>query len=659
MKKVMKYPIYPITFSYVNGIFFGLYFQSYLNYYLILTLLSFILFLIYKLKRAKTFSNYNTVITLCFIFFVFSALGFLNYKIRNNYVNLHHIENSEITLIIKDNLKANAYNNRAYANAIVENKEIKVLFQYPKTDIILTPGTIVKTVGNLKPIADKKNPYDFDYKTYLKNKRIYYQVETYSKPIVISYKKSLLRPLYNLQHYITSKIKELGYNPKTTGFIEGLLFGNKNNLDSKLQEQFKNLGILHILAVSGMHVVLLFATIQFILGLFRTPKSLVSITLVLFLLIFCFLTGFTGSVVRAAIMCLMVMYGKGINRTTNTITILIGSMLLILLFEPNYLFDVGFQLSYLAVFSIAYGYPIIKPYITFKNTILNYFTQIIGISIVAQLGVLPLSIYYFNQVPLLFLLGNIIAIPLTSILLIGWFIQLILAFIYLPLSTLITKLLQPIATLCFNSIETIESIFKTKTLTYQLNEIQLIIITTLIFCTIWAVYEKSIKGIFLVLLLIIGLQTEKIYRTKENTKSELVVFYDTKQLVLANNTNTNLSVYNTNNKKSYLENYETKLGKKITFNKKFLNNHFTLNNETWLYIDSLSIIPKRKFKRVIITHNAKINIDRLIAYTNPAEVILHSTNANYLNKEYEEKLDAKKIPYYNMRNKGAYIHNYN
>ena len=218
-----------------------------------------------------------------------------------------------------------------------------------------------------------------------------------------------------LRGSLINRFLDLGYDAKTNGFIEALLFGKKNNLDEDVYEQFKDLGILHVLAVSGMHVVVLFGTIRYSLRLFRIPNKLVNFVLIGFLVVFVLLAGLSGSVVSCGVNVFNGNVGTVfLGSRKETANLMVGSMFLILLIEPNYLFDVGFQLSYLAVFSIVFCYPIIQPFFKTKNVVLNFFTEIIGVSIAAQIGVLPLSVFYFKQIPLLFLIGNIIAVPLTN-----------------------------------------------------------------------------------------------------------------------------------------------------------------------------------------------------------------------------------------------------
>src|SRR5690606_2255256 len=199
-----------------------------------------------------------------------------------------------------------------------------------------------------------RNLYDFNYSEYLRLKHIHYQITSYNQPFKITEEKSFQSIIINGRDYLTAQFYKLGYSEETQGFIQALLFGIKTNLNDEIQQQFKDFGILHVLAVSGMHVVLLFSTISYVLRKLRVSKNVITVILIVFLLIFSLMAGFSGSVVRASLMCLMTIVGTLTGRRIHTINLLVGSMLLILLFDPNYLFDVGFQLSYLAVFAIVF-----------------------------------------------------------------------------------------------------------------------------------------------------------------------------------------------------------------------------------------------------------------------------------------------------------------
>ena len=657
--KGIKYPIYPITFAYVCGIFCGLYFK--LPLFAVCTfvavLFSFLLFLHFRqLKNAfqpkLSASNYIAV------FLLFLCLGFLNYTWQNKSVEINDLSQRAYTLRISETLKTNKYTHRAYAELLNVPGNPKVLVSYPNTTSLPSEGAIYKLVGKLQEIPEPRNLFDFNYKNYLEQKHIYYQLRSYNEPLQIGVKHTLASRISHFRNNLMNRFEILGYDVKTTGFVEALLFGGKLNLDNELQQQFKELGILHVLAVSGMHVVVLFASIGYVLKLFRISKKLINISLISFLIIFTFMAGLSGSVVRAAVMCLMAMLGTHLGTRQATSYLLAGSMLLILLVTPNYLFDAGFQLSYLAVFSIVYCYPVLQPFFTTKNKVLNYFTEMIGVSIAAQLGVLPLSIFYFNQIPLLFLLGNIVAIPLTTVLLVAWFGQLVLQFISVAVGEFFTPILTFVARLCFDGVAGIANKFTIKSMEVHFGLLQMLLITLLVFCCFWYFYKKSTTKIIYALGLIVCLQIVSLKdQVQVKKSSELVLVADYNNLAFLYRNGKELWQFAKKDTlpmaaKKYALTYKIKSVRKDS-----IANVFELNGKKWLLIDSLSVYPKTlsNVDCVVLCGNPKINPERLIQELKPKLIILHSNNAQYLVDEYATYFEERKIPCYNMRSKGAYV----
>jgi competence protein ComEC len=199
-----------------------------------------------------------------------------------------------------------------------------------------------------------------------------------------------------------------------------LMFGYKNELDRELRQSFSNIGAGHVLAISGLHFSIVFGMIYFMLSFLGNSQRgrLIKQVIVLPLIWgFAFMTGFSPSVIRAALM--MSIWGIG-NLffckafTLNTVAV---SAFFMLLYNPLYLFDIGFQLSYMAVISIILVNPhLIKLYET-RNPMIKYVWDLCCVSVSAQIGVLPVSVYYFHQLPLLFLLTNLCVIPLVTLLL--------------------------------------------------------------------------------------------------------------------------------------------------------------------------------------------------------------------------------------------------
>lgn len=219
------------------------------------------------------------------------------------------------------------------------------------------------------------------------------------------------------------------------GVAAALMFGYKHELDSELRQRFSNIGAGHILAISGLHFHIIFGMIFYLfsfLGAGKQGKYLRLLFVLPLIWGFAFLTGFSPSVNRAAWMMSIWIVGHTFFFRSFSINTVASSALLMLLANPLYLFDVSFQLSYSAVTAIVWLNPYLKQLYWSVNPVLSYLWELICISITAQLGVLPLSVYYFHQLPLLFLLTNVLIIPLVTIVLFLIPFTLLLSLISVP-----------------------------------------------------------------------------------------------------------------------------------------------------------------------------------------------------------------------------------
>jgi competence protein ComEC len=237
----------------------------------------------------------------------------------------------------------------------------------------------------------------------------------------------------NVQRNLFNHLRILLPDPESFSVAAALMFGYKDELDKDLRQSFSNIGAGHILAVSGLHFNLIFGVIYFCLSFIgmsmkgKICKQFIQLPLIWG---FAFITGFPPSVIRAA--CTLTLWGIGTaffrkSFTLNTVAVVAFFMLL---FQPLYLFDVGFQLSFSAVVAIVIVNPVFVRLYSPVNKIISYVWELISVSFSAQIGVLPLSLYYFHQFPLLFLVTNLLIIPLSGILLILIPLSLICYFIF-------------------------------------------------------------------------------------------------------------------------------------------------------------------------------------------------------------------------------------
>ncbi|MFK8037766.1 MAG: ComEC/Rec2 family competence protein [Crocinitomicaceae bacterium] len=283
-------------------------------------------------------------------------------------------------------------------------------------------GDILQINNRFKPITANLNPFEFDYKRYLKIHNIHHQCylnDNEWHPISKGkngLKKFTLRIRANLDKWITKS----SLSTKNQKLAKALLLGEKEFLDKDTLKSFSSAGAMHVLAVSGLHVGIIMFVLQFFLKPIRRIRNgaiLYTLLVLSGVWMYALITGLSPSVTRAAIMFSFIIIGARLQRQNTIYQSILVSAFIILLIDPFSLFKVGFQLSYLAVLGIVYIQPKLYKSIYTKNKLIDYLWQITSVSIAAQLATFPLGLYYFHQFPNLFLISNIIVIPVAGVIL--------------------------------------------------------------------------------------------------------------------------------------------------------------------------------------------------------------------------------------------------
>ena len=276
---------------------------------------------------------------------------------------------------------------------------------------------------SISPISEPKNPYQFDFKQYYANQNIYHQefVDSTSWAFLGSNKTSLIWQFsYKIRDYLKQRFITLFPNQDIRGVAEALVFGYKDDLNKEWLKAFSRTGTIHVLAVSGLHVGIIFLLLNLILGVSKsTGRVLIfkSIIITLCLFFYCLLTGFAPSVSRATIMFSTVVVAKAFNRQSNIYNTLALSAFVLLVIDPYNLFQVGFQFSYLAVLGIVHYKDIFRSWIPAKSWLQDKVASLLAVSVAAQITTFPLGLYYFHQYPNLFFISNLIVIPCITVIL--------------------------------------------------------------------------------------------------------------------------------------------------------------------------------------------------------------------------------------------------
>lgn len=307
-------------------------------------------------------------------------------------------------------------------NSIPERASAIIYLQKDSQSMLLEYGDQIFLKNKFKPIRNSGNPGTFDYRAYCIRQGIFYSAFVGNhewKPIKEDV-NSFGKRLNHAQKTCRGILKEYIPDSSASGMAEALLIGYRKNIDAELWDSYSRTGLAHIIAISGMHMAIFYMGLQQLLTLlpfFVNRKRLTVMLALLGMWLFAILTGLPPSVLRAAVMFTFIGIGAYQKREMNVFNNLFASAFCLLLWKPNWLFDIGFQLSYLAVFSLVIFYSPIYERLSTPNKWMNFPLQLISGTLAAQVLTWPLCLYYFHQFPLLFVISNLIAVPCTTFIL--------------------------------------------------------------------------------------------------------------------------------------------------------------------------------------------------------------------------------------------------
>lgn len=323
--------------------------------------------------------------------------------------------------------KADAVVESVIANDTVFSSTGKLLLYFSKdfNDAPLQYGDRILIRKNLQAIKNSGNPGAFNYRQYAAFQQTFHNAFLKRNDWVLL-KENKANPfkqfIFTAREKILATVRNnLAAGKDELGIAEALLIGYTNDLDKDLVQAYSNTGVVHIIAISGMHLGLIYVLLVWLFA--RTPlikkSKLIQAVLILSCLwLFSLLTGGSASVIRSAVMFTFITLGKTVfKRQTAIFSSLAASAFVMLCYNPYYLWDVGFQLSYLAVTGIVIFQKPVYNLFFIKNKWADKIWQLTAVSLAAQILTFPVCIYYFHQFPNLFLITNVIAVPLSTIIL--------------------------------------------------------------------------------------------------------------------------------------------------------------------------------------------------------------------------------------------------
>ena len=670
--KILKYIPAQLVFFLVIGIILGYYLElslQLINTLLIISLLSLAILYFVSRKKGAYYFTFNTYAV--FILIGIASITFKNPQLKEkNYSNYVSENINETVLVIDDILKSNPYYDNYIAKVVAVNGnqsqgKIKLNIAKDSTRNQFAVDDKIIVFENFKEIDKPKNPYQFNYKNYLARQQVYHQMTIYDNSFIyLNKNKTSLKGLaHTFRQKINTALIKNGFKGDELAIINALLLGQRQEISKEIIENYQNAGAIHILAVSGLHVGIILLLLNFLfkpIERLKNGKVIKLILVVLFLWTFAFIAGLSASVIRAVTMFTAVAIAMATKKEISTYKTLLISIFFLLLFNPYYLFEVGFQLSYLAVFFIVWIQPQIYNLWQPKLKIIDYPWQLFTISVAAQLGVLPLSLYYFHQFPGLFFVANLLIIPFLGLIL-GLGILVIILSLFNILPSFLASIYEYIIYLLNDTVGWIgkQESFLFKDISFTIISAVLSYFIIIIFFK-WFETKKQplLKYVLIAIILFQSNLILEKYKTK--TSSEFVVFNKPRHSVLAKRIGDDITIHHnldsisTNNA---IKDYLIGTNSNINSIQNTIGNVHQINSQKLLVIDSIGIYEELDFKPEIIwlRNSPKINLQRLIDQIKPKKIVADASNYKSHITHWQKTSKNNNISFHYTVKDGAFI----
>lgn len=672
--KLLNFNIIKLTICLVIGIVLAHYvstdFQTvlYLTIGLLVSICFYWLFLRNKIDRRPFFGLLTYLCMFC--------IGIISYSVQNeklqpyHYTNLKSEDFNAIIFKIEERLKPDSYNDKYIVSVNSFNDKTatgKLLINVKRdsSNIPLSVDNLAFTSSELQVIQKPLNPHQFDYSKYLELKQVYHQLYLKQDELLLlsDSKTTIYGYADELRTAINTKLLAAGFKNEALSIMNALLLGQRQTIDKSIYNNYVNSGTIHILAVSGLHVGIILWILNFIFrpllylkyGNYIRPLILVTI-----LWSFAIVAGLSPSVTRAVTMFSIISIAMHLKRPTNIYNTLVISAFLILLVKPTFLFSVGFQMSYLAVLGIVSVQPILYKLWKPKYYVFNKLWQIFTVTLAAQAGVVPISLFYFHQFPGLFFVSNIVVIP---------FLGLILGLGLLVIALALLNVLPNAIVVAYSFI--IDSLNRFIAWVAQFEDflfrdipftLLLVICSYFLIMTLVQVYKfKNFKWIALSLFGIICFQGVYFYNRYKTQHDAFIVFNKSRHSMIGQkNKNHLLLHHNLDTLKQITDNVVKNyiVGETIdSISVNRLESIYQFKNKKILIIDSLGVYQGLSFRPnyILLRNSPRCNLNRVIDSLDPKLIIADASNYKSYVKLWMATCKDKKIPFHYTYEKGAFI----
>jgi len=525
--------------------------------------------------------------------------------------------------------------------------------------------------ADFEPPEKVLNPDGFDYATYLKRQGVGATAYVRSERWQLSGRNtsfSMLRLADKCRICLLDVFRKQHISGDEFAVLAALTLGYTGDLNPEVRAAYSATGVVHILSVSGMHVGIIYVVLVFLLGFMNKTRGLrllKALLIILFLWTYSFVTGMSPPVIRSTLMFTFVAVAACLNRKSNIYNTIFMSMLSMLLVKPMYLYDVGFQLSYAAVLSILFFKPVLDKLYSPATKFTRFVWTLLSVSLAAQVGTTPFTLYYFQQFPNYFLITNFIAIPLSSLII---YLAMGLLFVsFVPwLSTGIGFLLNKSVWLLNFVIISIQN------LPYSVSHVSLDIIQSLIlflaiFCLSGYYFNRKFVPLItgLVSLLIACIFSIHV-SCRTLTSQRLIVYAGQKKTHVSFINRNQNDVFSTDSLEIkriagvYWQNQKLEKPHFITHNSWF-NDGFASYKGLRILVLTKDLLKKKtsgtplKLDYLIIGNHLKPRIDQILDCVHPCNIIVDKSISNWYTMNIQQWCKIRKIGFYAVAWQGAYI----
>lgn len=692
-----KAPFIKIVIPLILGITCQLHFIISLQISLILLLTALALLIFLSLSHLVGNYNYQFYWGIGFYLFLFytgiyiTACKMETIKIPGNLAGSH-----EFILKINDIPVVNEKTTRTTANIVAYKSNYDWKSCDYKCNLYVYHNNYSDRIGvgdkllvdsEIREIDSPISPYQFDYKRYLYYKgiliRLSVKTNQYKKLSIKSNNFYIL--LLKFRQFLLSKFDNSNISRREKAVLSSLVLGFTGNLDPELKNSYAVAGVMHILSVSGMHVGIVYCFLLYLLFFMeKTQKLRVirSVIIIIGLWIYALITGFSPPVIRSALMFTFFAIGQSVNRNYSEFNILAVSAFIILLCNPFQINDLGFQLSYSAMAGIILFY---KP-LYYKWNPTNFFIdkiwQLVAVSFAAQLGTLPLSLYYFHKFPTYFILANLFIVPLSGYIIYAGLALLIFSFLPYVVS-IISQILNYLLTALNWMVIHIEFLPYASIQGIYIDLFQVIAISVII-CALagWLKYYNK-TYIFIFLIFCLAFVSVRAYRNiLYTTQKKLVVhnipghtaisiickydwflLSDSSAIPRINKASENMQL-NFNLKKQHTLSFniierDTAINNFIIYPFSGKNFFIILNNKRIILLNDIKILNFNCKKPLtvdylILSNKINISINMALNYFKPSRIIINSFYRHSIKNTLNEGSKLN-IPIIFIKEQGTYI----